>query len=215
MWGCQINDVTHSLSVCAGTVFPFEDFDNEHFSWAAAFATGAEAASGNKPDEEIKMNYANMDSITVNNRKYSIDLLNPMEAIAWSSRAASLFLPLLEQVAAGIDWKGLAGLDLEDKNSAALMEKLQGAAAAIFGSCGKIKSKETSDMMNEAIQRCYTPENEPLANMEVYNRHFREYPEDLLILGMMAIGRLVRDFFPKLSAIGGMRSLMTGTEKAA
>ena len=161
------------------------------------------------------MNYENMAFITVNNRKYSIDLFNPMEAIPWSSRAASLFLPLLEPVAAGIDWKGLGNLDLGDKNSAALVEKLQGAAATIFGSCGKIKSKETSEMMHEAIQRCYTPGNESLANMEVFNRHFREYPEDLFILGAMAIARLVRDFFPKLSAIGGMRSLMTGTEKAA
>lgn len=151
----------------------------------------------------------NLDFITVNGRRYAIDLLNPLDAITWGSRVMTLIGPVFSVVVDSSDLRKLVvglftgkkelgdGQDLEET-----VETLAPALSSAFAACGKIETAALNKIFTQAIRQCYTPKNEPLSNMDVFNRHFREYPKDLFMLGVMASYRLVRDFFPSLSGTG-------------
>lgn len=143
------------------------------------------------------MNNANISFVMLGKHKYAMDLLNPIEAIGWGNRALSLFGPSLGKIFESIDFKGMEELELDKTGLAGLAAKLQGLIGKTLASCGELKSEEVSAMMNEAIKRCYTPQNEPLGDEAVFNRWFREHPGDLYPLGCMALVHLVKGFFPK------------------
>lgn len=140
---------------------------------------------------------ANISFVMLGKHKYAMDLLNPIEAIAWGNQALSLFGPSLGKIFESIDFKSMEDIDLDKQGLAGLANKLQAIIAKTLASCGELKSDEVSKMMNEAIKRCYTPQNEPLGDEAVFNRWFREHPGDLYPLGCMALVHLVKVFFPK------------------
>ena len=142
------------------------------------------------------MNQSNISFISVGGKRYAIDLLNPIEAISWGNRALSLFGPSLGKIVNSIDFGKVQGIDLNAMGLSDVFGKLQGLIAASFSSCGEIDSEKASSLMNEALQRCYTPQNESLGDVAVFNRWFRENPGDLYPLGVMALVYLVKDFFP-------------------
>ena len=142
------------------------------------------------------MNSTNMTFIGIGSNLYAIDMLNPMDAISWGNRALALFGPALGKVVSSIDFEKLQGLDLAAMGMAETFEKLQSLIGSALASCGELKGAEATAIMTEALQRCYTPQNESLADETVFNRWFREHPGDLYPLGVMALVRLVKDFFP-------------------
>ena len=164
------------------------------------------------------MNNANISFMSVGGKRYAVDLLNPIDAISWGNRALALFGPALGKVVASIDFDELEGIDLAKMKLMEVASKLQGLVSMALASCGELKAKEVSDIMQEAIQRCYTPQNERLGNMEVFNRWFKEHPGDLYPLGVMALVYLVKDFFPSqlVTAASNFQARMTsaGTEAA-
>ena len=117
------------------------------------------------------MQNANLDFLDVNGKRYPIDLFNPMEAITFGGRAMAVLGPLL-------------AVKNEDTLAAAVT-KIDGEAGA--------------RLMTEALQRCYTPQNERLSDMAVFNSYFRKNPKDMFPLGLEALKRLVDDFFPRQS----------------
>ena len=54
-----------------------------------------------------------------------------------------------------------------------------------------------SDLMQDAIARCWTPKNEKLSDLAAFNKWFQEHPGDLFQLGMKAAFEVARDFLPK------------------
>lgn len=142
------------------------------------------------------MRDANLSFLTVNGRRYAVDLLNPIDAITWGNRALSLFGPSIGKIVNSIDFDALSGIDMLKMGLAEVAGKLQSLLSIMLTSCGELKAAEVSAIMTEAIQRCYTPQNESLGDMAVFNRWFKEHPGDLYPLGAMALVYLVKDFFP-------------------
>lgn len=159
------------------------------------------------------MNNTNMTFISIGSNRYAIDMLNPLDAISWGNRALALFGPALGKVVSSIDFEKLQGLDLSAMGLAEVGGKLQSFISATLASCGELKAGEATAMMTEALQRCYTPQNEPLADAAVFNRWFREHPGDLYPLGIMALVRLVKDFFPsQLATVASALGKSVGTQ---
>lgn len=156
------------------------------------------------------MNNANMVFLSVGGHRYALDLLNPLDAIAWGNRALSLFGPSLGKILGSIEFEKLQGLDFSKMGLMEVFGKLQHLGAMTLASCGELKAAEVSGIMTEAVQRCYTPQNESLADETVFNRWFREHPGDLYPLGVMALVYLVKDFFPSqlVTAASGFMTKM-------
>ena len=142
------------------------------------------------------MKDANIAFMHVGGKRYAVDLLNPIDAIAWGNRALALFGPSLGKIVNSIEFDTIQGIDLATMGAVEVMGKLQGLVAMALASCGELKSGEVTELMTEAIKRCYTPQNEALSDMALFNRWFRENPGDLYPLGVMALVHLVKDFFP-------------------
>ena len=142
------------------------------------------------------MIHANVAFIPLGGNRYAVELLNPIDAISWGNRALALFGPSLGKIVGSIDFDKIQSIDLITMGLAEVAGKLQGLVSMAFASCGELKSDAVTALMTEAIQRCYTPQNEALSDMAVFNRWFREHPGDLYPLGVMALVHLVKDFFP-------------------
>lgn len=139
---------------------------------------------------------ANLAFINVGERRYAIDTLNPLEAIDWGVRVAVLLGGPLGRLLGGCDLERLKNLDpaRPDPDSLGL---LKDALASGLAGCAGLNAPELTDLLTQALRRCYTPENEALRDEAVFNRWFREHPGDLYPLGVKAVQQLVADFFPK------------------
>jgi hypothetical protein len=157
------------------------------------------------------MNHANIAFVSVGGKRYAVDLLNPIDAISWGNRALALFGPALGKLFGSIEFDKLEGIDLEKMGLMEVAGRVQSLVSLALASCGEIKAGEVSDMMTGAVQRCYTPQNESLGDMAVFNSWFRENPGDLYPLGVMALVRLVKDFFPSqlVTAASAFQARMT------
>lgn len=143
------------------------------------------------------MQEANLSFITVNTRRYAIDKLNPLDAVAWGNRVIS---------AIGPSFGGLADAFNEDKNMPASFAK----------ALSSFNHEEVTKLLQDAYQHVYTPENESLADMAVFNAWFRKYPGDLYQVGVMAVYELVKDFFPSqlATAASAFQEKMSSSEAA-
>lgn len=161
------------------------------------------------------MNQANMTFITVGGKRYALDLLNPIDAIAWGNRALALFGPSLGKIVNSIEFDKLQGIDLANMGLMEVAGKVQTLISMALTSCGELKAAEVSAIMTEALQRCYTPQNESLGDTAVFNKWFKEHPGDLYPLGVMALVHLVKDFFPSqlvTAASSFRKKAMAGAE---
>lgn len=147
------------------------------------------------------MREMNLDYISLGTHRYTVEKLNPMDAFDWGPRALALFGPSLGNILSSVDMDALTELDFKNMGLAELAAKVQQLVASTMTSCGELKCTEVSAMLRDAVQRCYTPQNESLADMAVFNSWFREHPGDLFPLGAMALVQLVKDFFPSQLAI--------------
>ena len=163
------------------------------------------------------MNNANIAFLSVGGKRYAVELLNPIDAIAWGNRVLALFGPALGKIVGVIDFEKLEGIDLSNMGVMKVAGKLQSLVSMTLASCGELKAKEVSDIMQEVIQRCYTPRNESLGDMAVFNRWFKEHQGDLYPLGIMALVYLVKDFFPSqlVTAASAFQARLTSAETEA
>lgn len=129
------------------------------------------------------MNVAGITKIVVNENKYSIESLPPAKALGFGIRAATVLGPILGQLVAIADSKGTVS------NTEIV--------GLIGQSVGLIDADKLQKLVEEALEHCYTPTNESLADTAVYDRWFNEHKSDLLVLGVRAVYALAKDFFPK------------------
>jgi len=144
----------------------------------------------------MNQNQANMTFVSVGGKKYAVDLLNPLEALAWGPRVVALLGPSIGKVLSSTDFEALKGIDLAKQGIMEAAGKLQNPLGALFACLGELKPEQVTALLNETLQHCYTPQNESLADQSVFNRWFKEYPGDMYPLGVMALVHLVKDFFP-------------------
>jgi len=143
------------------------------------------------------MNQTNMTFVSVGGNKYAVDLLNPLEALAWGPRVIALLGPSIGKVMGSLDFEALKGVDLTQQGIAEAAGQFKGPLGALFSCLGELKPDQVTALLTETLQHCYTPQNESLADMAVFNRWFQEHPGDMYPLGVTALVHLVKDFFPK------------------
>ena len=139
----------------------------------------------------------NLKFIDFGGHKYAVELLNPLEGITWGHRAMSLLSPALGSLLTSANLSALMELDVEGDDFTENLAAIQPLLGELFNAYGKLGGDEVSALLTEALQRCYTPRNESLADMSVFNRWFQENPGDLFTLGIIALFHLVKGFFPK------------------
>jgi len=59
-----------------------------------------------------------------------------------------------------------------------------------------LKDPDFTALLKRALDQCFTPQNESLSDIVVFNRYFQEHPGDMFELGARAIIGLVKDFLP-------------------
>ncbi|MDL2268216.1 hypothetical protein LJC46_09605 [Desulfovibrio sp. OttesenSCG-928-G15] len=148
------------------------------------------------------MHSANIEYIAVGGKRYALDLFNPLDGLAYGNRALAVLGPAIGGMVGSVDIFAFASVDQAQTALDEAAMGVQGMLASALASCGQVNSTDVTMLMNEALRRCYTPQNESLADESVFNRWFREHPEDMYILAAHAMFRLVKDFFPKPPATG-------------
>ena len=123
------------------------------------------------------MNVSGLGSFSLDGVTYRFEALNPLEAMRFGNRVFKVFGPaLLSLASAKKDGGEMAG---------------EGVLASLAPALSE---------MEEALRRCYTPQNEALRDEVVFNRWFMEHPDQLYGAGLLAVWHLVKDFFPKTLA---------------
>lgn len=153
------------------------------------------------------MNNLNLDYISIGPRRYGLNLLNPIDGLEWGNYVLEFIGPLLGRALRAADLTQLQALELDQTSPGELNPALQTLLGSVLSALSGLRTKEVSELQKAALQRCFTPENEPLDNMAVFNSWFGRYPGDLHVLGWRALFRLVRDFFPGES-LSGLSSLL-------
>ena len=165
------------------------------------------------------MRLDNLDYIKIQDRTYPIERLNAIECMEWGLQTMSIFGFMIESVMQSTDEKKPSSFNLEDfKNleaeiSSADMQKTRNIISRLLLSMKDLQYREASKMLNQALGRCYTPENESLSDTVVYNRWFRQYPGDHLYLAIKALFALVAGFLTKPLVFGDdLHALMNSAE---
>ncbi len=132
------------------------------------------------------MNHTGLGSFSLDGVIYRFEALNPLEAVRFGNRVFKVFGPaLLSLAAAKKDGAETAG---------------EGVLAALAPALSEVDDDKVSLLIEEALRRCYTPQNEALRDEVVFNRWFMEHPDQLYGAGLLAVWHLVKDFFPKTLA---------------
>ncbi len=132
------------------------------------------------------MNHTGLGSFSLDGVMYRFETLNPLEAVRFGNRVFKVFGPALLSLAAA----------KKDDGEAAGESVLAALAPALSG----FDDDKVSLLIEEALRRCYTPQNEALRDEVVFNRWFMEHPDQLYGAGLLAVWHLVKDFFPKTLA---------------
>ena len=140
------------------------------------------------------MQHINLDYITIGDRRYAIELLNPLEAIELGFRAISQFGPFLGECISKGDMSELAAV-IDGELDSASLHTLHNTLGPLLRAFNTLDSKTATDMFQEAIARCYTPGNDALRDDTIFNQWFQRFPRDMYLLGIKALHRLLRDFF--------------------
>lgn len=65
---------------------------------------------------------------------------------------------------------------------------------------GLIDEEKLLELINTALQRVYTPQNECLGDEVVFNNWFQQHKTDLFQVGLLSLYHLTKDFFPRALA---------------
>ncbi|HIW79219.1 MAG TPA: hypothetical protein H9874_08760 [Candidatus Bilophila faecipullorum] len=132
------------------------------------------------------MNHTGLGSFSLDGVMYRFETLNPLEAVRFGNRVFKVFGPAL---------LSLAAAKKDDGEAAG-----EGVLAALAPALSGFDDDKVSLLIEEALRRCYTPQNEALRDEVVFNRWFMEHPDQLYGAGLLAVWHLVKDFFPKTLA---------------
>ena len=132
------------------------------------------------------MNHTGLGSFSLDDVMYRFETLNPLEAVRFGNRVFKVFGPAL---------LSLAAAKKDDGEAAG-----EGVLAALAPALSGFDDDKVSLLIEEALRRCYTPQNEALRDEVVFNRWFMEHPDQLYGAGLLAVWHLVKDFFPKTLA---------------
>ncbi len=132
------------------------------------------------------MNHTGLGSFSLDGVMYRFETLNPLEAVRFGNRGVKVFGPAL---------LSLAAAKKDDGEAAG-----EGVLAALAPALSGFDDDKVSLLIEEALRRCYTPQNEALRDEVVFNRWFMEHPDQLYGAGLLAVWHLVKDFFPKTLA---------------
>ena len=132
------------------------------------------------------MNHTGLGSFSLDGIMYRFETLNPLEAVRFGNRVFKVFGPAL---------LSLAAAKKDDGEAAG-----EGVLAALAPALSGFDDDKVSLLIEEALRRCYTPQNEALRDEVVFNRWFMEHPDQLYGAGLLAVWHLVKDFFPKTLA---------------
>ena len=139
------------------------------------------------------MNHTGLGSFSLDGVMYRFETLNPLEAVRFGNRVFKVFGPAL---------LSLAAAKKDDGEAAG-----EGVLAALAPALSGFDDDKVSLLIEEALRRCYTPQNEALRDEVVFNRWFMEHPDQLYGAGLLAVWHLVKDFFPKTLATLKLPSL--------
>lgn len=125
----------------------------------------------------------NLKSFSIDGSTYRLNSMNPRDAIRFGARCIKAFGATLSALA--------------EESGGNMQEK------AIKGLTSAISSMDDAlitELMNEALSYCITPQNEELSDEAVFNQWFLAHPDHLFHAAAMAIFHLAKDFFPKTLA---------------
>ena len=132
------------------------------------------------------MNHTGLGSFSLDGVTYRFEALNPLEAMRFGNRVFKVFGPaLLSLASAKKDGGEMAG---------------EGVLASLAPALSEMDEDKVSLLVEEALRRCYTPQNEALRDDVVFNRWFMEHPAQLYGAGLLAVGHPAKEFFPKTLA---------------
>jgi len=127
-------------------------------------------------------------TFSVGDTVYKYNSLNPAEAIYFGARVVQAFGPSLASLGVGV---------VEEKSSNQSNEAILMAFQSALSS---LNAKLVTELINEALAKCYTPKNESLADEATFNLWFTEHKDHLFAVGPLALFYLTKDFFPKMPA---------------
>ncbi|MFR3459765.1 MAG: phage tail assembly chaperone, partial [Bilophila wadsworthia] len=109
------------------------------------------------------MNHTGLGSFSLDGVIYRFEALNPLEAMRFGNRVFKVFGPaLLSLASAKKDGGEMAG---------------EGVLASLAPALSEMDEDKVSLLVEEALRRCYTPQNEALRDEVVFNRWFMEHPD--------------------------------------
>ncbi|WP_301386733.1 phage tail assembly chaperone, partial [uncultured Bilophila sp.] len=117
------------------------------------------------------MNHTGLGSFSLDGVMYRFETLNPLEAVRFGNRVFKVFGPAL---------LSLAAAKKDDGEAAG-----EGVLAALAPALSGFDDDKVSLLIEEALRRCYTPQNEALRDEVVFNRWFMEHPDQLYGAGLL------------------------------
>lgn len=115
--------------------------------------------------------------ITVNDKVYTLNKMNPMDGMEYGMEVLGVITP------------SMGGVMEATKEG--------GDATKAFLELGKaLKDKGATDILKKALKQCYTPEGESLEDIVAFNKWFQAHPGDMFQLAVVAVWHLVKDFLP-------------------
>lgn len=125
----------------------------------------------------------NLKSFSINGSTYRLKSMNPRDAIRFGARCIKAFGATLSALT-------------EESGGKVQENVIKGLTAAI----SSIDDALITDLINESLSYCITPQNEELSDEAVFNQWFLAHPDHLFHAAAMAIFHLAKDFFPKTLA---------------
>ena len=121
--------------------------------------------------------------LKINDNIYTLDPMNPLEGMEFGEKVLGAISPTF----------------------AAMYEafKEEGDQGAMFNHLAlALRAGGLTPILKEALNQCFTPENESLRDEAVFNKWFRRHPGDMYQLGVKATWELVKPFIsPQLGTM--------------
>ena len=127
---------------------------------------------------------AGFKTFEVNGRKYTVLPMAPDQVLSYGFKVGQIIAPILSTL----------GQTATEKDGEASIKALSMAFATS-------DAEKLTAICRTALSYTVNPENEKFDNIAVYNAWFNKYPEDMFMVSVYAVWRLVEDFFPKFSGM--------------
>ena len=123
---------------------------------------------------------------TVGEHVYKFEALAPIDGLRFGTQCAKVLGPALTAV-----------LDVASRWNTDKMT-LGELVTTLSPALASVDEEKFEGLMKTAFTKVYTPQNENLGDEAAFNAWFREHPQEMFTVAVIAIYYLARDFFPKL-----------------